>query len=148
VSPQHRRDLLLDSGAVTALATNPSLFDAYQTLLKTKYDGSILIPMAVVGEFRTGDPRKEVLVDRFINAVAKTQDTVYVPLTLEIAAYGGLLRTRANDPDISMVDSYIVSTAEELSHRTAVTVLTGDPTDIQILVDLTRRPNIAVVATN
>jgi len=60
VSSRHRRDFLLDSGAVTALATNKDLLEAYLKLLKTKYDGSTLIPMPVVGEFRSGDPRKDV----------------------------------------------------------------------------------------
>ena len=144
MSSRHRRLFLLDSGAVTALATNKDLLADYLTLLKTKYDGSILIPIAVVGEFRTGDPRKDVLVDRLIKAIAKTQDTIYVPLTLEIAEYGGLLRTRAEDPDISIVDGYIVSTANDLAHQSAVTILTGDNDDMNVLVDLTRRSNIAV----
>lgn len=82
---------MLDSGAVTALATDRKLLSTYLRLLKTKYDGSFLIPIAVVGEFRTGDPRKDVPVNRLINAIAKTQETVYVPLTLEIAEHGGLV---------------------------------------------------------
>jgi len=147
VSFRHRRDFLLDTGAVTALATNKDLLDAYLTLLKTKYDGSILIPMAVVGEFRTGDPRKDVAIDRLINTIANTQETVYVPLTLEIAEHGGLLRTRARadgHPDISMIDGYIGATASNLARHSAVTILTGDPDDMKVLVDLTRRTNIAV----
>jgi hypothetical protein len=135
---------VLDSGAVTVLATNKDLLGDYLMLLKTKYDGSLLIPMAVVGEFRTGDPRKDVLVNRLIKAIAKTQETVYVDLTLEIAEYGGLLRTRADDPGISMVDGYLVSTANHLAHQSAVTVLTGDLDHIKTLVDITRRSNIAV----
>jgi hypothetical protein len=96
---------------------------------------------------RTGDRRKDVAIDRLINAIAKTQETVYVPLTLEIAEHGGLLRTRAlasEDRDISIIDGYIVSTACDLAHQSAVTILTGDPNDMTILVDLTRRSNIAV----
>ena len=34
--------------------------------------------------------------------------------------------------------------AEELSYKRAVTVITGDPHDINLLVGLTRRANIAV----
>jgi hypothetical protein len=144
VSSRHRRDFLLDSGAVTALATDRKLLSTYLRLLKTKYDGSLLIPIAIVGEFRTGDPRKDVPVNRLINAIAKTQETVYVPLTLEIAEYGGMLRTRAQDPDISMIDGYTVSTANDLADQSAVTILTGDPDHMKALVDITRRTNIAV----
>jgi len=68
-------------------------------------------------------------------------------VTLEIAEYGGLLRTRAANPDISMVDGYIVSTANDLAHQSAVTILSGDPKDMNVLVDLTRRTNIAVEVT-
>jgi hypothetical protein len=100
--------------------------------------------MAVVGEFRTGHPHKDALINRLIKAIAKTQETVYVPLTLEIAEYGGLLRTRADDPDISMVDGYLVSTANDLADQSAVTVLTADLDHLKTLVDITRRSNIAV----
>lgn len=85
MSSRHRRDFLLDSGAVTALATNKDLLADYLTLLKTKYDGSLLIPIAVVGEFRTGDPRKDLATDRLINAISRRQQRVYLPLTLELA---------------------------------------------------------------
>jgi hypothetical protein len=149
VSPQHRRDFLLDSGAVTALAQNPRLVEAYQTLFESKYDGSILIPMVVVPEFSSGDPRKEAPVDRFINALIKTQGSIYLPLTsLALAKRAGALRTEAKQSKgkkISPIDALIVAIAEDLSLRSAVTILTGDPKDIQTLVNITRRPNIAVV---
>lgn len=148
MSTRHRRDFLLDSGAVTALATNRDLLDGYLTWLKTKYDGSLLIPLAVVIEFTSGDPRKEVLVNRFINAIAKTQETVFLPLTrLALAKRAGAVRAEAqanSTREISPIDALIVATAEELSHRSAVTIITGDPKDMQVLVNITRRINIAV----
>lgn len=45
---------------------------------------------------------------------------------------------------VSTIDAQIVAMAEERSYICAVTVVTGDPDDIKLLVDLTRRPNIAV----
>ena len=149
MSPQHRRDFLLDSGAVTALAQDPDLVNAYQTLFKTKYDGSILIPIVVVPEFSSGDPRKEVLVDRFINALIKTQGSVYLPLTsVALAKRAGALRTevkQSKGKKVSPIDALIVAIAENLSLTSAVTILTGDPKDIQALVDITGCSNIAVV---
>lgn len=147
MSPQHRRDFLLDSGAVTALAADTSLLEAYERMLENRFNGSLLIPMAVVGEFRTGDPRYDVPVDRLINAMRRRQEMVYVPLTLQIAERAGGLRTQARaseHPDISMIDAYIVATADDLADHSAVTILTGDPEDMKLLVSLTRRTNIAV----
>jgi hypothetical protein len=148
VSPRHRRDFLLDSGAVTALATNKELIADYVQLLDEDYNGSILIPLPVVIEFSSGDPRKDVLVDRFINAVIKTQGTVYLPLTsLALAKRAGALRAEAQartTNKISPIDALIVAIAEELSHRSAITIITGDTHDIQLLVNLVRRSNISV----
>jgi predicted nucleic acid-binding protein len=147
VSPQHQRHFLLDSGGVTALATSKDLLTDYLTMLERRFDGSILIPIAVVTEFRTGDPRKDVPVDRLINAMRRRQQRVYVPLTLEIAERAGVLRTQARasgHPDISVTDAHIVATADDLANHSAVTILTGDPEHMKVLVELTRRPNIAV----
>jgi hypothetical protein len=147
VSPGHRRDFLLDSGAITALAGNIGLLEAYQRLLKTRFDGSLLIPIPVLTEVRTGDPRVDTTVDRLINAI-RTEDDVYVPLTVQAASRAGVLRTQAlassGDRDISTTDAQIVGTAEQLSDKAAVTILTSDPDDMNLLVGLTRRTNIAV----
>jgi hypothetical protein len=56
VSPQHRRDFLLDSGAISALAANSRLAYDYFELLRRRFNGSLLIPMPVIAEVRTGDP--------------------------------------------------------------------------------------------
>ena len=134
---------------MTALATNKDLLADYVQMLDEDYDGSILIPMVVVPEFTSGDPRKEVSVDRFINALIKTQGSVYLPLTsVALAKRAGALRTEVKESKrrkVSPIDALIVAIAEDLSLTSAVTILTGDPKDIQALVDITRRPNIAVV---
>ena len=83
------------AGDVTALAADTSLLEAYERMLENRFNGSLLIPMAVVGEFRTGDPRYDVPVDRLINAMRRRQEMVYVPLTLQIAERAGGLRTQA-----------------------------------------------------
>ena len=45
---------------------------------------------------------------------------------------------------MSTTDAQVVALAEQRSHVIAVTILTGDRIDISLLVDLTRRSNIAV----
>lgn len=146
MSPQHRRDFLLDSGAVTALAANRRLLKAYQGMFENRFDGSLLIPIPVLTEVRTGDPRFDVPVDRLINDI-RGDDPVYVPLTVDIATRAGVLRTQARasgHADISAIDAQIVAMADQLSHYWAVTILTSDPDDMNLLVGLTRRTNIAV----
>jgi predicted nucleic acid-binding protein len=147
VSPRHRRDFLLDSGAVTALAANFRLLEAYTNVLEQDFDGSLLIPTTVLTEVRTGKRRYDVPVDRLINALRDEQDDVYIPLSAELGERAGVLRTEAlanTKHDISAVDAQLVATAENLSHHTAVTILTTDPDDFNLLVDFTRRTNIAV----
>src|SRR5271166_1854745 len=56
----------------------------------------------------------------------------------------GEKRDRTRDGKLA-IDACLVAIAEELSRTCAVTILTGDLEDIQSLVDLTGRPNIAVV---
>ena len=56
-----------------------------------------------------------------------------------------MLRTEAlplSRDYISTTDAQIVAMAEERSHICAVTIVTGDPDDINLLVGLTRRTNI------
>ncbi len=145
----HRRDFLLDSGAVSTLAESPRLADAYLSLLQHRLNGSLLIPMPVVAEVRTGDPRYDVPVDRLTNAMRSRQENVYTPLTLDIAERAGVLRTealRSCDRDISAIDAMIAATADDLADHCAVTILTGDPEDMKLLIGLTRRTNIAVDA--
>ncbi len=147
MSPRHRRDFLLDSGAVSAFAADPRLLEAYIKIVNEDFTGSLLIPIPVLTEIRTGEPRHDVIVDRLINTLRGEQEDVYVPLTVEIATRAGVLRTQAlasSNQDISAIDAQIVATAEELSHHSAVTILTSDTNDIGVLVNLTRRTNIAV----
>lgn len=141
-----RRDFLLDSGGVSALAANRDLLLAYLELLEQRFDGALLIPIPVLTEVRSGNRGPDALVDRLIKAIGAEGD-VYVPLTVTAAARAGVLRARAlqlSRHDISTTDAQIVATAEERSYACAVTIITGDPEDINMLVGLTRRTNIAV----
>jgi predicted nucleic acid-binding protein len=146
VSPGHRRDFLLDSGAVSALAADRNLLTDYLELFEHDLDGSLLIPIPVLTEIRTGNRRYDTPVDRLINAI-RGEFEVYLPLTVEAASRAGILRTEAlasSGRDISAIDAQIVAMAAERSDICAMTILTADPDDIGLLVDLTRRANIAV----
>lgn len=141
-----RRDFLLDSGGVSALAANRDLLVAYIDLLDRRFDGALLIPIPVLTEVRSGLRGPDTLTDRLIKAIG-AEDDLYLPLSVAAATRAGALRTEAQPTTqrtISTTDAQIVAMAEELSFRGAVTVVTGDPVDINLLVGLTRRTNIAV----
>ena len=141
-----RRDFLLDSGGVSALAANRDLLVAYLELLKLRLTGALLIPIPVLTEVRSGQRRSDALVDRLIKAIG-AEDDVYAPLTAHTAARAGVLRAEASQRSrhsISTTDAQIVAMAEERSYTCAVTIVTGDPDDINLLVGLTLRTNIAV----
>jgi hypothetical protein len=146
VTSRPRRDFLLDSGGVSALAANGDLLVAYLELLRLHLNGALLIPIPVLTEVRSGHRRSDTLVDRLIKAIGAEGD-IYAPLTVTAAARAGVLRTEAlqlSRHDISTTDAQIVAIAEERSFVCAVTIVTGDPEDINLLVGLTRRTNIAV----
>ena len=76
-----RRDLLLDTGAVFSLSSTPNLLIDYIDLLD-RFDGSFLIPIVVLGEVITGEPRDAPirrLIDADIDAqiVAMAEDLSY-----------------------------------------------------------------------
>jgi hypothetical protein len=143
VTSRHRRDFLLDSGGVSALARSRDLLVAYLELLDSRFEGALLIPVPVLTEVRSGHRGPD---DRLIKAIGAEGD-MYAPLTVEAASRAGVLRTAAlalSDHDISPTDAQLVAMAEERSLICAVTVIIGDADDINLLVGLTRRTNIAV----
>jgi hypothetical protein len=141
---RHRRDFLLDSGGVSALAGNQDLLVGYCKLLEKLYDGAFLIPIPVLTEVRSGQRGPDTLIDRLVKAIGVD---VYVPLGVAAATRAGVLRTEAlrlTNRIISPIDAQVVAIAEERSRICAVTIITGDPGDINLIVGLTRRTNIAV----
>jgi hypothetical protein len=86
-----RRDFLLDSGGVSALAVDRDLLAAYLELLRLRFDGALLVPVPVLTEVRSGHRRSDVLVDRLIKAIGAEGD-IYAPLTVAAAIRAGVLR--------------------------------------------------------
>lgn len=146
MTTRHRRDFVLDSGAVTALAAQREVLAGYLMLLRTRYDGSLLIPVPVLTEVRTGRRATDVPVDRLIKAIG-AEGEIFLPLDVAAASRAGVLRAQALAAGgrlISTTDAQVVALAEQRSALNAVTIITGDRIDVELLVDLTRRPNIAV----
>jgi hypothetical protein len=54
VTRRHRRDFLLDSGGVSALAASRDLLLAYLELFEQQSMGALLMPVPVLTEVRTG----------------------------------------------------------------------------------------------
>jgi len=145
VTQLKRRDVLLDSGAVSALAHDRKLLEAYLRLVKEDYDGSIRIPQPVLGEIFTGDPRKDVVVHRLINELC-AKENVVDQLTDAIAKRASVLRHKALmvEDDIEPTDAFVVSYAEERSARSSILILTSDFKHINTLVGKTDCKNIDV----
>lgn len=74
---------------------------------------------------------------------------MFLPLDVAAASRAGVLRAQALAAGgrlISTTDAQVVALAEQRSALNAVTIITvtGDRIDIELLVALTGRPNIAV----
>jgi hypothetical protein len=146
VTRGERRDFLLDSGAVSALASDENLLVAYKRLLELAVAGSLHIPSPVMSEVRTGKLKYDALVDRMIKRIGAPQVDVYIPGSVETDNRAGELRHQALQihDDISGVDAQVVAIAERRSRLCAVTIVTTDPDHIKALVLATGRHNIDV----
>lgn len=142
--PKSRRDFLLDSGGVSALIKDKDLLAAYLRVIRTQFDGAILIPTPVLGEIYMGKPQ-DALVDLLLKKLGGKE--AEIEPTSDVWRRAGALRTEAlprTKKDISNTDAVVVAMAEERSFRGGVTIITSDQKDIELLVGLTRRTNIAV----
>lgn len=144
----HRRDFVLDSGGVSTYARNEQAqIEFFKFVAQTYVEPAVLIPSTVLTESFTGYPTDAPL-NRLLKTLADPSDPNRFLLfaDLEITRRAGALRTDGmqRGRDISATDAEVVAHAERLSRTRAVTVVTSDRQDIPLLVDLTRRPNIAV----
>ena len=153
--PKARRDFILDSGGVSYLAESDQHARSFRAHISQDYDGaSILVPIDVLTESLTGNPRRDAKVNRLLKKIADPADPegFWLHLTPIIAVNAAALRAQAvkrgaatAKRPISVVDAHVVAFAVERSALCPVTIVTSDPGDIQMLVDLTGRTNIAVV---
>ncbi len=152
--PIARRDFLLDSGAVTHLAAYPNAAAAWLREIANRYDEpSVLVPVPVISECRTGDPRRDAPVDRLFSMIAPPgrPSGFLIDLTRAHAERAAVLRTRAISGEarrkarVSVTDAHVVAMAKERSYHNAVSILTSDPNDLRLLVELTGAKNIGVI---
>ena len=147
-----RSDLLLDGAAVSAFAADRELLAAYLRVLGGHRYGALLIPSFVMTEAYTAPPDERALVDRLIEEISGEED-VLIALTPESAGRAGELRhkalARSPREKGSRMNSLtncavVVSAAEELSDTRSVMIVTDDPDDINLLIEITGRTNIGV----
>ena len=151
--PRGRRDFILDSGGVSHFSQSNERIVAWMKYLADEYDGaSILVPTLVMTELATGEAR-DARLHQLLRMIddPRRPGRFWLDDDPPIAMRAGVLRTRAlkqlatrGKRAISVVDAQVVALAEQRSLRHAVTIVTSDVSDIQLLVDLTGRPNIGV----
>jgi hypothetical protein len=147
-----RSDLLLDGAAVSALAADRELLAAYLRVLEESLYGMLLIPSFIMIEAYTAPPDERALVDRLIEEISGKED-VLIALTNESAMRAGELRHKALARSPREKGSrlnnltncaFVVSAAEELSDTHSVMIVTDNPDDINLLIEITGRTNIGV----
>lgn len=153
--PKARRDFVLDSGGVSHLTKSPHRAAAWLERIGSTYDEpAVLVPLPVLSECLTGNPRQDAPTRQLLRRLNNEQapDECLLHLTLETVARSAALRTRAISSrpagvkgEVSPVDAQVVALAEERSAYRPVAIVTSDPDDIQLLVDLTGQRNIAVL---
>lgn len=152
--PLARRDFVLDSGGLSHLAESPHRAKLWTTHIGAAYDGAaVLVPTIVMTELATGDAR-DARLHQFLRMIDDPDrpGRFWLDANPPLAMRAGMLRTRAlkqssassKPSSISVVDAQVVALAEQRSLRHAVTIITSDVPDIQLLVNLTGKPNIAV----
>ena len=155
--PKARRDFLIDSGALSFLAASDQRSKAWLDEIASRYDDpAIYVTGNVLTEARSGKPDVDANINRLPKrlAGATSPNPYYLDVPERIADRAALLRIQgttargssARRRPISVTDAQLVALAEDRSSTNAVTILTTDPDDIMLLVDLTGATNIAVQA--
>lgn len=145
---------MLDSGALSHFAKGPRDLAAWIEQVEVLHDQPMFfVPSGALTEALTGNPRLDANMHRLLNRLAPSDDLDLLVLdaSFPVANRAAALRTRAitsgaatTKRPISVTDAQLVALAEERSIVNAVTILTSDPADIRLLVELTGATNIAV----
>jgi predicted nucleic acid-binding protein len=98
--------LVLDSGAVTALADNPRRAARLIAALRDRDLWPPVVPSVVLAESLTGDDRRDALTNRLLEASVVDED-----VSVARARRAAALRAAAGRG--SAVDALVVATAEE-----------------------------------
>ncbi len=154
--PRARRDFVLDSGAVSHFASHERELVAWLRIIDANYsDPMVYLPVSILSETRTGMKRYDTGLNRLIGLITNPDSPNAHWLVVEpfIGDRAGVLRTQAISHRrgrakgaISPTDAEVVALAEWRSEMNPVTIVTSDPKDIQLLVDITGSRNIGVQA--
>lgn len=113
---------VLDAGGVSALAADRAAVRA----LGSEIDGSPLVPVAVLCEVLTGDPRRDHGVNRLLGRCE------LVPVDEGLSRSAARLRTQTGRAgSISAVDALVAAVAVGVP---GCLVLTSDPRDLSALL--------------
>lgn len=114
--------VVLDAGGVSALVADRAAVRA----LAAEIDGLPLVPVAVLCDVLTGDPRRDHGVDRFLRRCQ------LVPVDEALARAAARLRNRTGRAgSISAVDALVAAVAVGVP---GCTVVTSDPNDLRALL--------------
>jgi hypothetical protein len=121
-APQGRGQLVLDSGALSALAAG-NLNARAAMLLASRRDLDVVVPAVVLAQVIRGGPQ-----DAAVNRILKGVDD-YVPITIPLARQAGVLLQKTATTDV--VGALVAPVAlQQLPAR----ILTSDPDDLCTLV--------------
>jgi hypothetical protein len=114
-------------------------------------DAGIFVPVVILAECVQGYPVQDAKLEAFLRSLDPDNASGRFWLTPSpaTARRAGALRTDvigSTSARPSGIDALVVALAEERAHHAAVTILTGDATDIQALVDASGARNVAVEA--
>lgn len=127
-----RGRLVLDSGAVSALATGDGhARDVVRRAVRRGYE--VILPTPVLAEVFSGRP-----TDGPIHRAVKEVESV--PTSATVARRAGELRSRSGIRDV--VDAIVVAEAATIPNSI---VLTSDPHDIRSLIEASGAPRVACV---
>lgn len=111
---------VLDSGAVTALASDRALVKS----LRSRGEWPPVVPAAVLVESLTGDHRRDFHANRVLRLCTIRS------VTEVIARQAATLRYASRRDGVSAVDAIVAATAD---HAGGGVVLTSDPGDLRAL---------------
>lgn len=121
-----RYRIVLDSGALSAVAENPQKYETIRATLKKGLElrAFLAVPTVVVAESTTGDLPRDAHVNRALKAFE------VVGLDESLARSSARLRYAARRSAADTIDAIVVATADALP---GTILITTDPKDIRPL---------------
>ncbi|HZY96621.1 MAG TPA: PIN domain-containing protein [Candidatus Cybelea sp.] len=132
-----RNRIILDSGALSALAEKSRSF---RTAMRKGYLSEgvrIVVPTAVIAESTTGNQQRDANVNHILKSVST------VDLDVRIARNAAALRHAQRRKGAGTIDAIVVATADLVPGSE---VITTDPKDLNLLTTVHGRTRVVFVA--